>query len=70
MKIQIGQDDNGNTVAKVTNGRNSFTVQTNGNLPITHSNGKACFNLAQTKAELALYLSQHGTDRQRAIFKA
>lgn len=70
MKIQIGKDLNGNQVAKVTNGRNSFTVQTNGNLPATHHNGKADFNLTQTKAELALYLSKHGTERQRAIFKA
>lgn len=70
MKIQILTDENGNSIAKVTNGRNSFSIQTNQNLPVTHSNGKASFNYGQTKAEIALHLSKHGTDRQRAIFTA
>jgi len=68
MKIQILMDDNGNTIAKVTNGKASFSIQTNGNLPVTHRNGKAGLNKGQTKAEIALHLSKHGTDRQRAIF--
>jgi hypothetical protein len=63
MKIQIKIDDNGNKIAKVTNGRNSFSIQTNGNLPETH-NG----NLAMVKEEIKNYVSQYGTERQKAIF--
>ncbi len=70
MKIQILKDDNGNSIAKVTNGRASFSIQTNQNLPATHKNGKAGFSYSQSKAEIALHLSQFGTERQIAIFNA
>ena len=72
MKIQILTDNNGNQIAKVTNGKASFSIQTNQNLPVTHRNGKAGLDKEKTKQEIKAYLfyEGHGTDRQRAIFNA
>lgn len=61
---KIGRDTNGNKTVRVipSTGR-GFSIQTNGNLPITHRDGIH----RDTGAEVELYVRKHGTARQKAI---
>lgn len=59
----ISRDLNGNRIVRVrpAKGR-GFSIQTNGNLPETDRNG-VC---AETPREVADYVKNYGTARQRA----
>ena len=70
MKLQykLALDSNSNRILRVwaINSRaRGFSVQTNGNLPITHRNG-IC---AVTPAEVAVHVQLYGTDRQKEILR-
>lgn len=66
--MKISRDTNGNKVLKIekcdlkTNVR-GFSIQTLGNLPFTHNHG-ICL---KTKGELLKFISEHGTERQKAV---
>lgn len=58
------RDRNGNRIVRVTvPGARPFTIQTNGNLPTTHRQG-IC---PATAGEVADYVRQFGTERQRGL---
>lgn len=58
----IARDLNGNKVCKVKPaGSRAFSIQTSGNLPLTHSNGVT----EETPFEVAAYVRAYGTNRQK-----
>ena len=57
MEMKLGMDVNGNKVLRIKNGTKRTSIQTNGNLPITHSNNKV--NLSELKQYVSVYGSQH-----------
>lgn len=57
MEMKLGMDVNGNKVLRIKNGAKRTSIQTNGNLPITHSNNKV--NLSELKHYVSVYGSQH-----------
>lgn len=63
--MKISRDVNGNKTLKITNqdlnGDRGFSIQTLGNLPVTHQNG-IC---GMTIIEVKLYIANHGTKSQR-----
>lgn len=65
----MGYDINGNKIVKLVfhhnDGKSSkgFSIQTNGNLPITHRTN------VPNKAEILAYVRKYGTHRQKAICK-
>lgn len=70
--MKISRDTNGNKTVKITNNdlktwRNpdvkGFSIQTNGNLPLTHSEGVTF----TTENEIFNYINDHGTKRQQTI---
>ena len=63
LKFTIRRDINGNSVLRVSCGRKGFSIQTNGNLPMTHSQG-VC---GATTGEVRAYVESYGTARQKAI---
>lgn len=57
-------DANGNKFLRVSRpGQRGFRIQTNGNLPETHSRG-VC---PETDAEARAYVTAHGTARQKKL---
>lgn len=64
MTFKLGRDTNGNKLCKVIpqSGR-GFSIQTNGNLPETDRHGVGEW----TRAEVARYVWQVGTERQKTI---
>lgn len=66
--MNIGHDSNGNRILKVgksdLGGARGFSIQTLGNLPITHRDGI----VAGTDRELRGYIFAHGTERQKFLF--
>lgn len=59
----IGRDVNGNRIVKVRpNGWRGFSIQTNGQLHKTHAQGVGDW----TPGEVAAYVREVGTPRQRA----
>jgi len=74
ISYEIGMDRNGNKILKVKNtnkikGKNSFTIQTLGNLPATQriQKGMVIEHLPTTK-EVMNYLEKCGTPRQKKLF--
>ena len=73
VQIRIERDPNGNKVARLVpgGGVRSFTVQTLGNMPLTHNAfkvGDVIYHPNSTpRAEMQEHLKDHGTDRQRAL---
>jgi len=62
-KLTISRDVNGNkTIVINMQGHRSFSIQTLGNLPITHKSG---IN-ALTVSEVSDYISKYGTESQKA----
>ena len=60
----IDRDRNGNRIVRVTvPDYRPFTIQTNGNLPLTHRHG-IC---PATAGEVNAYVRQFGTVRQREL---
>lgn len=61
----IDRDRNGNRIVRVTvPGNRPFTIQTNGNLPMTHRHG---ILPTTTAAEVSQYIRQFGTAREREL---
>lgn len=66
MHLSISIDSNGNKILKVQIGHaRSFSIQTNGNLPVTHSKGITQFTIL----ELTNHLNAFGTPRQRQLIQ-
>lgn len=64
MITKLSRDLNGNEIVKVFfPGSRGFSIQTNGNLPITHRTGEA--NIEEIKA----YVLHYGTLRQKHMVK-
>lgn len=64
MTYKLRVDGNGNKVLKVCfNLSRGFSVQTLGNLPMTHRDGIGFW----TADELSDYVSRHGTKRQKVL---
>ena len=59
MNYRIYVDVNGNKVLSVVGAR--ISIQTNGNLPGTHSRGVG----DHTRGEIAAYIAAHGTASQK-----
>lgn len=59
MTYRLYIDTNGNKVLSVVGAR--ISVQTNGNLPETHSRGVG----DHTRSEIEAYIGEHGTERQK-----
>jgi hypothetical protein len=68
MNLSIDRDLNGNKTLRVKfANRVGFTIQTNGNLPMTHRMTTDCFNYKGAADELREHISKYGTLRQRDI---
>lgn len=69
--MKLKQDINGNQILSISgadlgdNRLRGFSVQTNGNLPVTHNNGIT----DTTTTELFDFISEHGTARQRELLQ-
>lgn len=65
--MKISRDTNGNKILKVEKsdlaGNKGFSVQTLGNLPMTHRDGIGSY----TWGELVSYVRQYGTERQKDL---
>jgi len=56
-------DKNGNSIVRITRkGFRGFSIQTNGNLPLTHGGHKI------NRQEISEYLKKHGTDHQKYLW--
>lgn len=66
--MKIARDKNGNQILKITkedlHSRRGFSIQTNGNLPKTHSEGIG----EHTIKEVFEYVDKYGTHLQRRLF--
>ena len=71
MIIKPSKDVNGNTTVKVTFEDNTrgFSVQTNGNMPLTHRaiTWEGGFNTSQAISELHGFIKVHGSARQKDL---
>jgi hypothetical protein len=66
MVLKIGRNRNGLKVLRISfpgTGIRGFSIQTNGNLPVTHTTNTPRIS------EVASYLAEHGTKRQRQAFR-
>ena len=65
MNAKIGYDGNGNKVCRVVpcKGGRGFSIQTNGNLPMTDRSGVGEW----TPGEVAAYVERYGTKRQQGV---
>lgn len=64
LNFTLDRDGNGNKVLKVKPAKGkAFSIQTNGNLPNTHSNGVT----GHTRDEVLKYVADHGTVNQCKI---
>ena len=64
MKFTIAKDKNGNKTLQVKpNVGRGFSIQTNGNLPLTHQNG---IN-SETLGEVKQWVEAWGTKNQKAL---
>lgn len=62
MNAKIARDKNGNNIVRLTfSNAQGFSIQTNGNLPVTHRTGNPDL------AEIRAYVLQFGTLRQKAV---
>lgn len=64
-QLKIKLDKNGNKVLLITRNGKSFSIQTNGNLPITHSIGISRLTIG----EVIDYISLYGTKRQKSLME-
>jgi len=65
MNLKISRDKNGNkTVVVSVPGFRGFSIQTNGNLPNTHRDGKP------DKAEIVRWVKIYGTIHQKSLMEA
>lgn len=68
LKFKFAMDANGNKVVKVSaKGERGFSVQTNGNLPMTHAMTKDNMNAHIIHDELRAFCTLYGTPRQREL---
>ena len=65
LTYKTGRDTNGNRIVKVSGPEGSFSIQTLGNLPITHRDGGGATHATDT--EVCAYVAAHGTTRQKRI---
>jgi hypothetical protein len=66
MNLTISNDTNGNKTVKVkVEGHRAFSIQTLGNLPITHREGLNSY----TKGEVVQYINKFGTEKQKNAIK-
>jgi len=66
IKFKLGRDVNGNKLVKVTRKNyRGFSIQSNGNLPLTHS----CWTINNniTLNEVQVYVEQFGTEQQKSL---
>ena len=63
--LRTSRDINGNKTLKIPSRGHlkGFSVQTLGNLPITHRDGVT----EGTMAELAVFINEHGTEHQKRV---
>ena len=67
-KYSLSRDANGNKLLKVSmKGAGGFSVQTNSNMPKTHSMKKGNLDNGVIASELKTYVTKHGTKRQKEI---
>lgn len=62
IKYKMGKDSNGNsivTISKPGSREKGFSIQTNGNLPITHETREP------QHIEISNYIEQYGTEYQK-----
>lgn len=60
--MKIGKDLNGNKTVKITvPWAKGFSIQTNGNLPITHRTNTPHYN------EIAQHVAMYGTNHQKNV---
>ena len=69
MNVEIGRDKNGNSIVRVKiEGCRGFSVQTNGNMPKTHSTiVRGEFNPYIAENEVMAYVKTYGTEYQRDL---
>lgn len=66
MKLKLIRDTNGNKRLSVAvPGFKAFSVQTNGNLPLTHAMDNDSIDFEIASAELVGYIEYYGTPRQQ-----
>jgi len=64
--LKLSRDTNGNKTLKYSpSSGNGFSVQTNGNLLLTHAMYTDDFNHHVAMDELRMYIKQHGTTKQK-----
>jgi hypothetical protein len=67
--MKIAFNTNGNRVLKLSSddlgGARGFSIQTLGNLPMTHRDGVG----SHTDGEMRDYLRKHGTKRQKELYR-
>ena len=66
MNMKMSRDINGNKTVKLSfpgQKVQGFSIQTNGNLPITHRTNEPC------RYEIIAWVIQYGTLRQKALIK-
>jgi len=62
MNTKLSRDVNGNKIVRLTfSNAQGFSIQTNGNLPLTHRTGKP------DHAEIRAYVLRFGTLRQKSV---
>lgn len=74
VKVRTAMNRNGNKVVKIRTDKGGFSIQTNGNLPWTHSNIAVRDNVSTRKIQKVLgeayhYVRQFGTPRQKELLK-
>ena len=67
IKLSVGKDINGNKIVKVKTPNGSFTIQTNQNLPYTHSNISSGGDYNKMIKEINAYVQKYGTKRQKKL---
>lgn len=71
MKFTLKLDKNGNKILKVQpNKGRSFSIQTLGNLPITHKMTRDNIDPCKTMHEVAVFVAHFGTDQQKRSFES
>jgi hypothetical protein len=67
--LKYSRDVNGNKIVKVMTPAGSFSVQTNGNIPLMHREDKPSYSV-ESLEELLKYVMDHGTHHQMQLYKA
>ncbi len=66
IKFKLGRDDSGNKLVKITRKNyRGFSIQTNGNLPLTHNSEIVIRNI--TLKEVQAHITEFGTPQQKSL---